>query len=1155
MGKSTRRAGFSGSAALEAENAWSLKERRKRHRVPSKSNFVTSVSPPSSSFSHSPSSSSSSFSSSSFSSSSSSSPSSCCFLFSSSPPLSSCPVPSSLLSFASSSSSVSWASSPPRGAGLSCSLAPPATPKSFDCHAFPFRWPTSAAASLANSLAPPLLFRVLLMFSLSVSFFVSLLCWFASLCCSICFFSVLFALVLVRRCFVSVEEARRRGVQPRGASRQHSRAVAGSTGTMRHVFCFLTVSSFLYLSSCLRFPTTFAPVSAASLRERSLHAFPSWSPSCFSSTACRSSFSVVSSPLPIPASSSLRGHPPAKRLHSPLAFQELRLPAPRLPSPVVQKTSLLSLLSSVPSSASLPSLPSEFPSRQRIVRDRWRPCSLVSVSAWLPSSSWKSGCSVSVSNSPSPSSSSRSSASFSSSAFRSSSSFASPSSVAPHVHPATLSPFSLVPQQQSGPLGVHGPSLHVASGQVDRGEAVEESAEGCPEDDPLAEVDAYLDSLEREETRRIRGRPGRRNAGKDCLMRVATPSSSLEENPFFSFPSAQGDSVSAADVDPPSASFDCSSSEHTGDPGSRHGRGGAGTASSRREATRASDEDEGLVSRRAEELTGAPAAWGEVTVDRDEEQPSPLDEGLLARQASAVLELLGLRAFSVSVHFLDAEKMMQLNQAKRDTNAPTDVLAFPSRSPMVYHRLRLFLTQLSLRRPSQTGESGDAATPAEETPEDWEASPTHIHLRSPADLNLGEVFFCSSVIQDAIDADRREAETFAERGRACVHRGSGIRDLLKPRLSVPERLPLLFMHAVLHLLGFDHEEEREAREMEAVEAALFARFLRVAQPRGLLQGGGPAAPHFLLGTGLDVCSISRMQGFLLRQLRPDLERASKSSFAEARTQEKRAAFLKPISSFGQADAPETRPLEKQVKDGPKNRETASPTEVPVSPSEIRVSQERRVGDPVGCMSTRRLKRALARILTPLEILDFQRRFVDLCELLDSSSAGANSASSVQEEEGNLRERGRKAFEGEEAKTAAATEPGRGGVAAREGVRDREETRALRKDCREENSEILEREKDADLSRTLRRASAFLAKRFAAKEALVKAMGGAGLRHLSSQGIRMRDIEIFQGLNGQPLVRLLGAALAHQQQKGISNLFVSITDEGDIAMASATAVGA
>ncbi|KYK66482.1 4'-phosphopantetheinyl transferase domain-containing protein [Toxoplasma gondii TgCatPRC2] len=1140
MGTTSRRAGFSGSAPLEAEQAWSWKERRKPHPVLSKSNFVTSVSLPSSSLLHSPSSSSSdslspSSSSSSPSSSSSSSPSSSssspscsssspsCLLFRSSSPPSPRQVPSSLVFLVASSSSVSSASSPPPAAGVSRSLASRVRPTCVGCRSFPFRWPNSAAGSLARRRASPLLFCLFLRFSLSVSFALSLLRWLASLCCSLCFFSVLSVRLRFRRGFASVEEDGRRAVHAREPSRLHVRAVPGSTGRMRRVSCLLkTVSGYLCLSLCLCFPPTFAPASAASLRERSLHPFSSLSPSCFSSTAYRSSFSVVSAPLPIPASS-LRRCPPTKRRHSPLAFQELRLAVPRLASPVVQRISSLSLslLSSMPSSASRASGASWFPSRQRILRDNCRPRSLVPFSA---------------------------------AAFLSSSSVASPSSAPTQVHSATFSPFPEGSQQRSDPVGVPRPSSpHRVFGQGDRGEAAEESAEGSAEDDPLAEVDAYLDSLEREETRRIRGRPRRRKAGKDCLVRADTPASSLEENAFFSFSSAQEASASAADVDSPSASCDGSSSEQTGDPSSRHAREGAATASSRRAATRASAGDEGLVSRRPEELIGDAAAWGEVTVDRDEELPSPLDEGLLARQASAVLELLGLRAFSVSVHFLDAEKMTQLNRSKRNTNAPTDVLAFPSRSPTVYRRLRSFLTQLSLPRQSETGESGDAATPAKETSEDWEASSTLTPLRSPADLSLGEVFFCSSAIQDAIDADRREAEILAESGRPCVHLGSGIKDLLKPRLSVPERLPLLFIHAVLHLLGFDHEEEGDAREMEAVEAALFARFLRQAQPRGLLQGGGPAAPHFLLGTGLDVCSISRMQRFLLRQLRPDLERASKSSFVEARTEKKNAASPKPMSSFGQTDETETRPLEKQVKDG-KNKETASPGEAPVSASEVRVSQERPIGDPVGCISTRRLKRALDRILTPLEILDFQRRFGGLCELLDASWPGPKSASSVQEEGRNLRKRARKAFEGEEAKKAAATEPRRGTVAERERDREREETRALQRECREKNSENMGKENDADLSRTLRRASAFLAKRFAAKEALVKAMGGAGLRHLSSQGIRMRDIEIFQGLNGQPLVRLLGEALALQQQKRISNLFVSITDEGDIAMASATAVG-
>ncbi|AWL11016.1 Holo-[acyl-carrier-protein] synthase [Saliniradius amylolyticus] len=73
---------------------------------------------------------------------------------------------------------------------------------------------------------------------------------------------------------------------------------------------------------------------------------------------------------------------------------------------------------------------------------------------------------------------------------------------------------------------------------------------------------------------------------------------------------------------------------------------------------------------------------------------------------------------------------------------------------------------------------------------------------------------------------------------------------------------------------------------------------------------------------------------------------------------------------------------------------------------------------------------------------------------------------------------------------------------------------------------------------------FLAKRFAAKEAAVKAAGtGIG------NGISFQQMEIRHLPSGQPILHLEGALLEHCHQLGVVQSHISITDEQHYAVAT------
>jgi holo-[acyl-carrier protein] synthase len=82
-----------------------------------------------------------------------------------------------------------------------------------------------------------------------------------------------------------------------------------------------------------------------------------------------------------------------------------------------------------------------------------------------------------------------------------------------------------------------------------------------------------------------------------------------------------------------------------------------------------------------------------------------------------------------------------------------------------------------------------------------------------------------------------------------------------------------------------------------------------------------------------------------------------------------------------------------------------------------------------------------------------------------------------------------------------------------------------------------------------KAAESFALRWAAKEAVAKAMG-TGIRG----GVDFADIEVAADRLGRPSIRLHGGAAAAAKKRGIEIFHVSLTHEGDLAVAFAVAEG-
>ncbi|MGC9400117.1 MAG: holo-ACP synthase [Anaerolineae bacterium] len=91
-------------------------------------------------------------------------------------------------------------------------------------------------------------------------------------------------------------------------------------------------------------------------------------------------------------------------------------------------------------------------------------------------------------------------------------------------------------------------------------------------------------------------------------------------------------------------------------------------------------------------------------------------------------------------------------------------------------------------------------------------------------------------------------------------------------------------------------------------------------------------------------------------------------------------------------------------------------------------------------------------------------------------------------------------------------------------------------------------------RTLARGRpAELAARFAAKEAVAKALG-VGVRLLSPLGVGWHDVEVLNERGGRPYVVLHGRAQALAQSQGLTDWSISLSHDGGMAVAFVVAMG-
>jgi probable rRNA maturation factor len=176
-----------------------------------------------------------------------------------------------------------------------------------------------------------------------------------------------------------------------------------------------------------------------------------------------------------------------------------------------------------------------------------------------------------------------------------------------------------------------------------------------------------------------------------------------------------------------------------------------------------------------------------VTIEVLNESGARVDERALARLSRFVMDRMRVHPQAeLCIKLVDEDTVAALNEQWMGKQGPTDVLAFP----------------MDELRPGLVNED-------------------------PEDGVLGDLVLCAAVAE-------QQAKVAADAG----HTG----------YTTADEMELLTVHGILHLLGFDHAEPEEHREMFGLQARLLAEW-QGARGGETLPGGETAGP---LADGEDV---------------------------------------------------------------------------------------------------------------------------------------------------------------------------------------------------------------------------------------------------------------------------------------------------------------
>lgn len=176
---------------------------------------------------------------------------------------------------------------------------------------------------------------------------------------------------------------------------------------------------------------------------------------------------------------------------------------------------------------------------------------------------------------------------------------------------------------------------------------------------------------------------------------------------------------------------------------------------------------------------------GEVHIDDDQTALKDIDQKRLSATLAEIRKLIGYETYDVALLLIEDEEMREANMESRGVDEATDILSFP------FH---------------------DAVKPGEIEEPGFDIAEYY---------NLGDLLIDVPYVirscQDDQEYEQREGKDDDDDDEGEVEDDRGVSGAMATIYDPEQRIHMLLVHGMLHLVGYDHEDDDDYEEMVAKE--------------------------------------------------------------------------------------------------------------------------------------------------------------------------------------------------------------------------------------------------------------------------------------------------------------------------------------------------